>query len=201
MSWEGPTGRTLEHSAASSGEKREHPGVIEVEEGSGRCREPIDLAELSPGRALDALQRGWHAHLLGDRVNALLFLDSARAGVEELEERGWPLAMRALSLYAFTQSSVGRESTAIAAAQRAALTARQHDPSRNTPRAIRLRLASQLPVEPLIRRLWESLERWALAVAYRLPSTHYRLAHESDLNRLRSARLSSASDVAESRPS
>lgn len=184
MSAKQPAGPELDQSAAAAG-----PG-----------RELDDHGDLRVLRARDAFQRGWQAHLLGDRVGALLHLEAAKWGVDGIEERDWPLAMFVLSLYAFTQASIGCEGTATAAAQRAARTARAHDPSRNTPRAIRLRLASRLPSGPPAERFRECLERWALAVAYRLPSTHYRLAHESDLNRLRAARLSPVSDRAESLP-
>ena len=167
---------------------------------AGAGGEPDHLGDLRVLRARDSFQRGWQAHLLGDRVGALLHLEAAKWGVEEIEAQDWPLAMFVLSLYAFTQASIGRESTATAAAQRAARTARAHDPSRNTPRAIRLRLASRLPAGPPAERFRECLERWALAVAYRLPSTHYQLVHETDLNRLRAVRPSPVGDRAESLP-
>ena len=85
-----------------------------------RARELDDHGDLRVLRARDAFQRGWQAHLLGDRVGALLHLEAAKWGVDGIEERDWPLAMFVLSLYAFTQASVGCEGTATAAAQRAA---------------------------------------------------------------------------------
>lgn len=95
--------------------------------------------------------------------------------------------MLGLSLYAFTCASMGEDDKAMAAANNVAAIARTHDPQRNTPSAIRTRIASALPTEPVALRLREGLQRWTLAVAYRLPSTRLRLGHERDLNRLRLA--------------
>jgi len=147
---------------------------------------PSGRRSIAAERASDALKRGWRAHLLGDRTAALFHLEALRHGMAGLGDR-WPLAILGLSLYAFTCASVGEDEKAVQAARKVASLARQHDPRRNTPLAIRVRLASELPAEPMDVRLRETVERWTLAVAYRLPSTQLRLVHECDLNRLRPA--------------
>lgn len=145
---------------------------------------PISARALT---ARHALRHAWQAHLIGDRMGALIHLEVLRFGVAEMEDHEWPIAAFGLSLYAFTCCSIGEHEKAFAAAQRAASASRDRDPSVNTPRAIRQRLASQLPEEPVSFRLSETIQRWALATAYRLPCARYRWVHEADLNRLRLA--------------
>jgi hypothetical protein len=151
---------------------------------SGGLAGPISAAALTARRAL---QHAWQAHLIGDRMGALIHLEVVRFGVAEMEDHEWPVAAFGLSLYAFTCCSIGEHEKAFAAAQRAASASRERDPRVNTPRAIRQRLASQLPEEPVSFRLSETIQRWALATAYRLPCARYRWVHEADLNRLRLA--------------
>lgn len=135
-------------------------------------------------RAREALRRGWQAHLLGDRNGALFQLETLVRGLAGLGEDRQAV-MLGLSLYAFTVASVGENEKAVEAANTVASIARRLDPARNTPWAVRNRLVSALPDEPMNLRLREGLQRWTLALAYRLPSATLRLVHERDLNRLR----------------
>lgn len=142
-----------------------------------------------------ALQQGWQAHVLGDRTGALFHLAAFESGVAKLGDDQWRPAIFGLSLYAFTCSSVGDNDRALRSASNVACIARRNDPRQNTAVAIRARLASRLPAAPLSTRLHETVQRWALAVAYGLPSAHLRLVHESDLNRLRAAMRARSADA------
>lgn len=134
----------------------------------------------------EILRLAWQAHLAGDSHTVVLEL--ARLNAEDAIRRPavWPIIASCLALYAFAFDALGQHEQAISIADGLAAKWKAWDPRAHTPVAIRRRLASPLPTSTTAR-LHESLQRWALATAYRLPSAKHQVAHYRDLNRVRSA--------------
>jgi hypothetical protein len=135
----------------------------------------------------ELLRIAWNAHIAGDRSTVLNTLEPLRR--QDLAQRpdAWQAAATGLALYAFTAAAVGDHGRAFTVATQFADDLLERDPRGQRPSMIRYRLAHALPTESLTTRLHETLQRWALATAYRLPTTRHETQHFRDLNRIRSA--------------
>lgn len=135
----------------------------------------------------EILRLAWQAHLDGN--NHIVVMELARLNAEDSVRRPavWPVIAIGLALHAFAFEALGQYEQAVSIADQLAAGWRARDPRAHTPVAIRRRLASPLPSQTATARLHESLHRWALATAYRLPSAKLRSAHYRDLNRVRAA--------------
>jgi hypothetical protein len=132
------------------------------------------------------LRRAWSAYLLGDRDRVIAGLYPLRAVQGSVGADAWPAVALGSALLAFTLDRVGEHAAAVSICVELSDQWAVRAPRAHTPAAIRRRLASVLPADSVAARVRETLLRWAMATAHRLPSARFQLLHERDMNHLRS---------------
>ena len=133
----------------------------------------------------EILRRAWAAHIVGDLRAVLALLGPLAVAGPRRRHDVWATVATGKALYAFTLANAGRLEQAIPLCDQLAAGWRERDAEAHTPAAIRFRLASPLPTQSVKLSLQETLHRWVLATAHRLPSAKHKGAHYRELARLR----------------